>query len=376
MKIPYHQNSFDQEEMNAVQRVMQSGWITTGPESALFEQEFSEYKNSKLSIAVNSCTAALHLILASLKLSSEDEVITTAFTFAASANIILHNGAKVVFADVCEETLNIDVEDVRRKINPKTKAIIVVHFAGHLCDMDAFMQLSQETGIPIIEDCAHALESKWNGIPSGLIGYAGAFSFYANKNMTCGEGGMIISKHVELKNYFLSMRNHGFDIEAYSRMANSGFKQYDIISAGFKYNLPDIPAAIARVQLSKIEQMREKRLKIVERYIEAFEKNKSIKIIKPLEKSESAWHLFVIQLDTNNLKITRNECIQKMIENGVQVSVHFKPVHQMSLYKNLQDWHLPNTEKAGNEVVSLPLYPNLTLEQQDYIIKQVNLILK
>jgi perosamine synthetase len=373
MNIPFHRYSFDNQEFEAVKNVMQSGWITTGKECSNFEKEFAEYKNTRFAVAVNSGTAALSLLLASLNLKPDDEVITTPLTFVATANVVLHHGAKLVFADINPETLNIDIQSIKEKTCSKTKAIIVVHVAGHPCDMKPIIEWANAHQIIVIEDCAHAIEATYENQPVGTFGLGGAFSFYANKNITTAEGGMIISNHQNYEKIWRALRNHGFDLEPLKRQENNGFKPYDIITPGYKFNMNDITAAIGRVQLSKISIFLKKRKLLVNKYLEFFEKFPYLKPILPLKNSESAWHLMIVK---NESPLNRNQILNQLIQHGIQPSIHFKPIYEFSYYKKMGflSHHYPNCEKMKEKIFSLPLYPDLKENELDYIFETLNQI--
>lgn len=375
MQIPFHRYSFDEQELSAVQRVLQSGWITTGRECLLLEQEFSEYKGCRYSVAVNSGTSALFLLLSALNLQPDDEVITTPLTFSATANVVLHHRSKLIFADIHPETLNIDIQSIKEKTTPKTKAIIVVHIAGHPCDMHPILEWANQHQIAVIEDCAHAIEAKYENQPVGTFGIGGAFSFYANKNITTAEGGMIISNHLTYEKLWRSLRNHGFDLEPVKRQENNGFKQYDIVSLGYKMNMNDITAAIGRVQLSKIHDFHQKRKTIAQKYLDFFQNFPYLKPVLPLPNSESAWHLMIVQ---NQTAKSRSEILQSLIERGIQPSIHFKPIYEFSYYKGLgfkpQDY--PNCESIKENIFSLPLYPALQDTELEYLLETLQEIFK
>jgi|YNPMSStandDraft_2_1061718.scaffolds.fasta_scaffold01511_3 dTDP-4-amino-4,6-dideoxygalactose transaminase len=375
MQIPFHRYSFDNQELEAAERVLRSGWITTGKETAQFEKEFAKYKNVPCAVAVNSCTAALFLLLSSLKLKPEDEVITTPLSFVATANVVLHHQAKLVFADINPETLNIDIQSIKENTTSRTRAIIVVHVAGHPCDMKPIMEWANAHQIAVIEDCAHAIEATYENQPVGTFGLGGAFSFYATKNITTAEGGILISKTIEHEKLWRSLRNHGFDLEPIQRQENNGFKQYDIVWAGYKMNMTDLAAAIGRVQLSKISHFRKKRLKIVQKYLDFFANFSYLKPILPLSNSESAWHLMIIK---NQSDLPREKILQKLINQGIQPSIHFQPIYDFSFYRNLgyKADRYPHCEQIKNQIFSLPLYPDLTDAQLEYIFENLQSIVK
>ncbi len=373
MQVPFHQYSFDQQEENAVLEVLRSGWLTTGKKAEAFETAFESFKKTGTALAVNSCTSGLFLILKSLNLNLGDEVITTPWTFAASANVIIHNNLTPVFADIDPQTLNISPESILTKITPKTKAIIVVHVAGNMCQMDKILEICNEHNLYLIEDCAHAIESEFDGNSSGSIGYAGAFSFYPNKNVTTSEGGMILLNNPENTLNIKSWRNHGFDYDAFTRFQGNGFKQYDIAVHGYKMNMTDLTAALGLVQFSKIEDFWIKRQLIFNQYVSEIS-SEYVSVIQAISNSKSAYHLCILKLDLEKLKVSREVIMNDILTLGVQLTIHFKPIYEFKAFQPylLNPLNFHNTEKLKNAVFSIPLFPKMTQEQVNYIIEVVN----
>ena len=373
MHIPFHRYHFEDAEYQAVAEVMRSGWLTTGAKVAEFENAFAKYKNAPCAVAVTSCTAALSVILATLPLQKEDEIITTPLSFASTANVIIQRGCKVVFADVDPSTHNISPTCIQQKITPKTRALIVVHLGGNACEMDAICKIAQKHNLFLIEDCAHALETTYHNQAAGTFGYAGAFSFYPNKNITTGEGGMIISANANLEHDFKLYRNHGLDYEPYNRADINQFRQYDIVAAGFKYNLTDLQAGLGICQLARIKTMWNRRAEIAQKYTQAFENHPAINLLYQTPNAKNAHHLFIIKLNSLRLYSTRDQVVSQIMQKGVQLSIHFKPIHLFSYYRSLGHFEgeCPIAEDVAKNIFTLPIYPLLTDLEVDYIIETV-----
>ena len=297
-------------EKKAVSGVLDGGWLTTGKKTILFEKKFKQYKKSKFALAVNSCTAALHLSLMLLNLKKDDEVITSALTFSSTINSIIISGAKPVIADVSLGTQNIDPEDIERKITKKTKALLIVHFAGRSCEMDRIMFLVKKYRLKLIEDCAHSIEGKFKGKNLGTFGTFGCFSFYATKNLSIGEGGMLITSNKKLYQKARIMSLHGMDKAAWNRYGNKGYRHYDVSEVGYKYNLMDLLSAIGIIQLDKINKNLLKRKKIWNKYSSNF-KSCSFKIPDKWDSKiiKHSYHLFNIFLNKKRDGISRDEAI-------------------------------------------------------------------
>ncbi|MDB4490769.1 DegT/DnrJ/EryC1/StrS family aminotransferase, partial [bacterium] len=304
--ILFGQPEIGDEEAKEVLDSLKKGWLGTGPKTKRFEENFAKYKSVKHSLALNSCTAGLHLSCLSLELNPGDEVITTAMTFCATINTIIHAGGKPVLVDIEPNTWNIDPTKLEEKITSKTKAIIPVHFAGRPCDMDEIICISNQYNLKVIEDCAHAIETVYKGKQAGAIGDMGVFSFYATKNLAVGEGGMIISDNENLISRLKILALHGMSKDAWSRFADDGYKHYKVEAAGFKYNMPDIQAAIGIHQLKRIEEFSIKRERIWNLYLREFN-NLPIKLPCEVEDhTKHAYHLFNICLDESKTGIKRD----------------------------------------------------------------------
>ena len=368
----------EQREIDEVVATLKSGWIGTGPKVQKFERMFRDLKGSKFTVAVNSCTAALHLSMLAIELKQNDEVLLPTMTFISTANAVIHAGGRPIFVDCCKDTMNIDPEDIKRKITPRTKAIIPVHFAGRPCVMDEIMKISRGHRFKVVEDCAHAISAGYKGKGVGRFGDIGCFSFYVTKNITTGEGGMITTDNQEYEEKIKTLALHGMTKDAWQRFNDQGYKHYDVIYAGYKYNMMDLQAAIGIHQLSRAEQYRKKREHIWGRYNEAF-RDLPVFTPKPLEPDTThSYHLYTILLDLDNLTITRDEFLSKMTKRKIGVGVHYIAVHLHSYYQKefgYKRGDFPNAEWISDRTVSLPISPKLTEEDIRDVINAVKEIL-
>ncbi|EHQ92001.1 UDP-4-amino-4,6-dideoxy-N-acetyl-beta-L-altrosamine transaminase [Desulfosporosinus youngiae] len=364
----------EDDDIAAVVDSLKSNWITKGPKTHEFEKRFAEYIGVKYAIAVNSCTAGLHLALVAAGISAGDEVITTPMTFASSANVIIHSGATPVFADVDPVTMNIDVNEIRKKITPRTKAIIPVHLAGHPCEMDEIMDLAREHNLFVLEDAAHAVYTKYKGQLIGSIGNATAFSFYATKNLATGEGGMVTTNDQALADKIRIMSSHGMSRNAWNRYTASGSWYYEILHPGFKYNMTDIQAALGLTQLEKLERMQGIRREIAERFNEEFGKMPELEVPPEKDYARHAWHLYIIKLNLDKLSIDRTEFIEELKKEQIGTSVHFIPVPMHPYYRdtfNYQKGDFPQAETTFERIISLPLYPKMSKQDTEDVIEAV-----
>lgn len=379
--LPFAKPSIDRNEVNAVIDVMQSGWITTGKENLIFENNFAKYESSKYAISVNSATAGLHLALEAIGIKSGDKVATSTYTFTATAEAIRYLGAEVIFVDIDEKTFNLDAEQLESKFRefPEIKAIIPVHFAGQICDMDPILDIAKKYDCKIVNDAAHALPSSYRDKRLIELGDISVFSFYATKSITTGEGGMIITKNSDYKDRISIMRSHGINNIAFDRYTSEKPSwYYDVIEAGFKYNLTDIASAIGIEQLKKCNLLHEKRTSIAAEYNKELE---DLPLDTPFISSTTtmhSWHLYVISLHLEKIKITRNEFIELMNEKGVGTSVHFIPLHIQPYWRDLYGFSkndFPKSIKSFERNVSLPIYPDMTKEDISKVTKSVKSIL-
>lgn len=354
---------------------LRSAWIGTGPKVARFERAFAEYNGAPHALAVNSCTAALHLALLAAGVKAGDEVIVPAMTFAATANVVIHTGATPVLADVDRSTMCIDPADIRRRITDRTRAIVPVHFAGRACAMDEVMSLAQHANIAVIEDCAHAVETLFRGRHAGTIGDIGAFSFYATKNVVTGEGGMVTTANAAWAARIKTLALHGLSTDAWKRFSDEGFKHYDIVEPGFKYNMMDLQAAIGLHQLARVEANLERRQAIWKRYDEAFATLPVF--IPPPEQADTRHgrHLYTLLADIDHLTVGRDEILAALHRQRIGTGVHYRAIHLHPYYKNTFGFRpddLPNADWISQRTLSLPLSPKLTDEDVEDIVFAVS----
>ena len=378
--LPFALPDIGEEEVHEVVSALRSGWITTGGKTKQFEQDFTDYLGGGLeSISVNSATAGLHLALEACGIKEGDEVLTTPYTFTATAEVIRYLGAHPVFVDIDKKTFNIDFKLLEAKLTPKTKAIIPVHFAGLSCNMNEILEFAKKHNLKVIEDAAHSLPTRYKGKLIGTLeSDVTVFSFYATKTITTGEGGMIVTKNPEIAKRCRTMRLHGISRDAFDRYTSKKPSwYYEVVAPGFKYNLTDIASSIGIHQLKKANRFQERRQMMAYKYMDAF---KGLDLIMPPKAEESdlhAWHLFVMQLGTS-VKVSRADFIQQMSDMGIACSVHFIPLHIQPYWKetyHLKDTDFPNALGNFNQAVSLPLYTKMTDADQDRVIKAVKTII-
>jgi dTDP-4-amino-4,6-dideoxygalactose transaminase len=357
-------------EIEGVVDSLRKRWIGTGPKVAAFEDRFARYKSSPHAVAVGSATAAMHLTLLALGIGPGDEVITTAMTFCSTVNVIIHAGATPVLADCERDTLNISPEAIEARITPRTKAVLVVHFAGRPCDMDAIEALCRARGLLLIEDCAHAIEAAWRGRPAGTIGAAGCFSFYATKNLTTGEGGMVVTGDADLAARVKMLALHGMSRDAWRRFSDDGYKHYAVMEAGFKYNMTDLQAAIGLAQFDKIDTMWAWREKTWRRYDEAFADLPVTLPLPPDPRTRHAYHLYTPLLDLDRLTCTRDDILHGMTLENIGVGVHYLPIHAHPFYQTFfgPGQSFPNAEYVGARTLSLPLTGDIDEEAVEDVI--------
>lgn len=373
--IPFAKTHIPPGTLGEIGKVFRSGWIATGPKTAEFETAFCNVIGNRHGVAVSSCTAALHLAYSTLNIKPGDEVIVPSFTFCSTINMLIHIGAIPVFCDIDENTLCLNPSEIIKIITAKTKAIVVVHFAGMPALMDEINSIAKKHNLKVIEDAAHAFLTKYKDKYVGSGNNLTCFSFYATKNLTTAEGGMVVTNSTNLAENIRILSRHGMTKQAWSRYETNGSWKYDVIAPGYKYNFTDIQAAIGLKQLEHAEVSRNIRLKLVNHYFSELSDNPRLLLpTKPTEKgSEHAWHLFTIRL-TSKSQINRDDLIFKLKEKGVGTSVHFIPNHLQSYYKNTSPnrYHLPVTESVYQNILSLPLYEDLKSSDITYIAKIIN----
>lgn len=355
--------SIGDEEIAEVISCLRSGWLTTGVKVKQFEEEFSKFIGSDNAIAVNSCTAALHLSLEAIGVRAGDEVITCPMTFASTAAVIEHLKAKPVFVDCEPETLTISPSAIEAHLSPRTRAILPVHFAGQSCDMDPILEIADRYSLSVVEDAAHALPASYKGRMVGTIGDLTCFSFYVTKNITTGEGGMVTTRDANLAQRIRLMRLHGMTKDAWKRYSQNGSWCYEVLEPGYKYNLTDIAASIGIHQLRKCDLFHERRATIAQMYTHLFADLPEILTPRVMNYGTHAWHLYVIRLDLNALGIDRDTFITELLARNIGVSVHFIPLHIQPYYRDTYGYcpdDFPNAWHAFQRMISLPIYPKMT----------------
>lgn len=363
--IPLFDLNYGQEEEEAVLRVLRSKWLTMGPETEYLEKEFAEFCGVKHAIAVSSCTTALHLANIAVGVKQGSEVVCPALSFVATSNAILYAGGKPVFADVVSmDDWTISPEEIKKKISPDTQAIIVMHYGGFACRMDEIRQVAESHNIPIIEDAAHAPGSGYHGRKLGAIGDISCFSFFSNKNISTGEGGIICTNRDDLAKQIRLMRSHSMTSATLDRHRGHAYS-YDVVSLGYNYRIDEIHAALARVQLKKLAQGNQQRQRAALRYINNLRNTDKIKIPFLDAPRDANYHIFPILLKEG---IDRNELMIYLRNHGIQTSIHYPSIHKFSFYKNiLDDQELKLTEHISNHELTLPMYVGITDKQIDFI---------
>lgn len=370
-----------ESDIEEVVATLKSGWLGTGPKVARFEQAFAEYKDigNERVAAVNSCTAALHVSMLAAGLGPGDEVLTTAMTFCATINAIMHTGATPVLVDIDPLTFNIDPTKIEERITSRTKAIVPVHFAGRPCNMDAIMAIAEAHSMIVIEDCAHAIEAEWKGQKTGTFGAFGCFSFYVTKNVATGEGGMVVSNSIESIDRIKILALHGMSKDAWNRFGDEGYKHYHVVEAGFKYNMMDIQAALGIHQLSRVEENWHRRQEIWKFYQNAFSDLPMGRPADPRMDSRHAYHLYSILIDKENCGIDRDEFISRMTQSKIGVGVHYLSLAEHPFYRERYQWRSdqwPVAKKYGASTVSLPLSSKLSDKELNRIVDAVSMALR
>ena len=379
MQIPFHKSYTDKEDIDKVIQAINSGWLTMGPMTVEFENKFKAEVRAKHAVAVNSCTAAMHLALKVIGIQPGDEVIIPAMTFTATGEVVRYFDAHPVIVDVDKDYQNITPSEIEKHLSPKTKAIIPVHFGGNPAPMNEIVDIAKQNDLKVIEDAAHCFPTFYHDQPIGSIGDITAFSFYATKTIACGEGGMATTENDEYAEAIRVLRLHGISKDAWKRYSDEGSWYYEVIDAGYKYNTTDIQAGLGLAQLAKATMMWDKRKKIARTYNHGFENNPLISTPEESPDSRSSWHLYVIKLKTERLKLTRNEFIEKLSEKGIKTSVHFIPLYRHPYYQKMYKIpfkKMPNSEWLFERIISLPIFPGMTEVQINYVIDNVTAIAK
>jgi len=368
--IPFYIPSTDAAEIRQVTDSIRSGWLTTGPKVARLEAMIASRVGARHAVAVNSCTAGLHLALAAAGVGPGDEVVTSPYTFAATGEAVLYLGARPVFADIDPLTLNIDPDGVARALTRHTRAIIPVHIAGLACDMKAIMSVARKRRIAVVDDAAHALGTKIGRRSVGAIADLTCFSFYATKNLTTGEGGMVTLDDRRMAERVRRLSLHGLSRDAWKRYSRAGSWRYDVVELGYKYNMTDVAAAIGLAQLAKFDRMQRRRRQIARHYTHLLASQEAYET--PVEEAGSthAWHLYILRINPGVLRIGRDEMIEALRQRGIGTSVHFQPLHLFSFYRKTFGYRrgsFPITERESSRSISLPLYPGLADASVDRI---------
>ena len=371
--LPFSPPMIGQEEIDEVVDTLRSDWLTTGPKTRRFEHQFAEHLGAPAALALNSCTAGLHTALSTLGIGPGDEVITSCMTFAASVNVIEHVGARPVLVDVEPDTLNLSPVHVEKSITPKTRAILPVHYAGHPANLDAISALASQYRLKVIEDAAHAIGASYRGRPIGSGPYPASFSFYATKNLTTGEGGMLTGTPEFLQEARV-ISLHGMSREAWNRYEKGGGWEYDVVRPGYKYNMTDIQAAIGIWQLKKLPWFQQRRRQLAETYQAAFAGVNGLRLPATHSEVDHAWHLYVLRLDADRWNVPRDRFVEEMKRRNIGTSVHFIPVHLHSYYRDKYGYQADDFPVALDNyrrMVSLPLNPRMSDADAGDVIEAV-----
>jgi dTDP-4-amino-4,6-dideoxygalactose transaminase len=372
--VPFHRPSIGEEEIAEVVDTLRSGWLTTGPKVARFQQEFATVVGAHHAVALNSATAALHLALEAVGVTEADEVIIPTYTFTATGEVVTYLGARPVLADCRPDTLNIDVDTIEPLLTSRTKAIIPVHIAGQMCDMEPILDLARARGLAVVEDAAHALPASYKGRSVGTIGDVTAFSFYATKTITTGEGGMVTTERDDYAARMKLMSLHGLSGDAWNRYSARGHWYYEVTDFGFKYNMTDMAAALGLRQLERVSAFQQRREEIARRYTDAFSELDTCFVPRDAGFGMHAWHLYILEVNLAALNIDRNGVIDRLREKGVGTSVHFIPLHLHPVYQRTCGYKsgaFPTAEAVFSRACSLPIYPAMTDGDVDHVIEAV-----
>jgi UDP-4-amino-4-deoxy-L-arabinose-oxoglutarate aminotransferase len=373
--LPFSRPSIGDEEIAAVEQVLRSGWITTGPKNQQLEEHFANYVGCRHAVALSSATGAMHVTLLALGIGPGDEVITPSQTWVSTANMICLLGATPVFVDVDRDTLMSSIEHIEAAITPRTRAIIPVHYAGAAFDLDPLYALADKHGIPVIEDAAHAAGTRYKNRHVGAEGTA-IFSFHAIKNMTCAEGAMFVSGDETLANRVRMLKFHGLGVDAYDRMTHGRKPHAQVIEPGFKYNLADINAAIALVQLERLDEINARRTALARSYLQRLEGSPVRPLAIPLYPQQHAWHLFILRIDVERCGLDREAFMKALQAQNIGTGIHFIATHLHTWYRQrFPNIYLPNTEWNSARLCSIPLFPDMSNDDVDRVVSAIELTL-
>jgi dTDP-4-amino-4,6-dideoxygalactose transaminase len=374
--LPFSRPSIGKSEINKVTACLKSGWITTGALCKEFEDKFCQLTGSQQAISLNSATAGMHITLSALNIGPGDEIITPSMTFASTVNMIALSGAKPVFVDIDYGTLNINTNLIEEKITKRTRAIIPVHFAGAPADMDKINNLARKYNLTVIEDAAHAVGTYYKGIHTGGFGHTAIFSFHPIKNITTGEGGMVTLNDAALEKKLRLLRFHGIERDAWKRYGKGGNPSYDIAAPGYKYNMPDVLAALGLAQMERWQEFNQKRTGLAQLYLEGLKDISGIDLPEvPAYDHTHAWHLFVIKVHAVN----RDEFMNRLSDYNIGYGLHFPPAHALNYIKAGYADNiglLPETDLAAQKIISLPLFPDMREKDVEYVCKAIKEIIK
>ena len=376
--LPFHRPSIDSDDEASVLDTLRSGWLTTGPKAKRFEQLLATYTGARYCVAVNSCTAALHLALEAAGVGPHDDVITSPITFASTANVIVHRGATPVFVDVQPDTLNIDPAGIEQAITARTKAIVPVDFAGHPCDLDPILEIARRRGLTVIEDAAHAIGAEYRGRRVGQIADLTAFSFYATKNITSGEGGALTTDNADWAERAAIMALHGISRDAWKRYSAEGYQHWDIISPGYKYNMPDLAASLVLSQFGKLETFRARRAELKRRMDARLRTVPGITLAGERSDVVHAYHIYPIIVRTEELGADRDTIMRAIQKENIGIGIHFRAVHLHPYYADTFGFRrglLPHAEYYSDRTISLPLYSRMTDQDADDVVAGVEKVL-
>lgn len=369
--LPFSRPSMGEEEIAAVEQVLRSGWITTGPKNQALEEQFAQYVGCRHAVALSSATGGMHVALLALGIGPGDEVITPSQTWVSTANMISLIGAKPVFVDVDRDTLMTDAARIEAAITPRTKAIIPVHYAGAACDLDPIYALADKHGIAVIEDAAHAAGTRYKGRHVGARGTA-IFSFHAIKNMTCAEGAMFVTDNETLASRVRMLKFHGLGVDAYDRLTHGRKPQAQVIEPGFKYNLADINAAIALVQLQRLDAINARRSELATRYQQRLDGLPVQALTVPSYPQQHAWHLYILRIDSERCGLDREAFMKGLQDRGIGTGIHFIATHLHTWYRQRDpELSLPNTEWNSARLCSIPLFPDMTDHDHDRVVAAI-----